>query len=482
MVEQKLEERLKEWFGFDSFRSGQKEPIQSILDKKDTIAILPTGSGKSLIYQYAGYSIPGTILIISPLLSLMDNQVMQLKKTGEKRTAALNSMLSLEERRLIENYIEKYKFLFVSPEMLQSNHFLNLLRTIKIGLFVIDEAHCISQWGQDFRPDYLFLGEVRRRFNNPLTLALTATAPEKVVNDIIAVLHLSKEQTEIHRNNPNRSNIFYKIVDTTARDKDEILLELLTEYPMPGIIYFTSKLQAEKINQFIRLHTSLRVATYHADRTNEDRMTIQKQFLENKLDVICATAAFGMGINKKNIRSVIHYHLPGSLEEYLQETGRAGRDGKQSIATLLYSYSDFSFKNRKNHETALDEQMMKNIYENKNSSLDDLSDSDRAMLQIVQYKKMNKQEAVLFVNNRIEEKTRQLFAMNDFAKTQECKRKIISNYFEHESQEKPFWCCSICNPNQAELLKEMPVTEPMIEKKDASLKNWKEIIKVLFLL
>lgn len=479
MEELNLEVILTERFGFDHFKTGQKEAIQALLNGKNVISVLPTGTGKSLIYQFTGYMLDGMVLIVSPLLSLMDNQVAQMRLAGEKRTAALNSMLSRPERHYIEQHLGQYKFLFVSPEMLQSSYFMSLLSEIKIGLFVVDEAHCISQWGQDFRPDYLFLGDVRSKLAYPRTLALTATAPRTVIKDIQETLHL-KDNVMLDRTDPNRSNIFYHIMEIHPQEKDDQLIRLLADYPMPAVIYFSSKKQADSVSQLISDRTQLKVDTYHADRSSEDRTTIQRQFLSNKLDVICATSAFGMGINKENIRSIIHYHLPNTVEEYIQEVGRAGRDGKQSIATLLYSYTDLSFKYRKTIETALTKGVVDTLLQTRDSQLVNLSDADQAMLQIIRYKQMTSDQALDFVENRTLIRTNQLKAMQQFIEAKQCRRDIISRYFEHDTQEKPKWCCSHCQPDNQLLLQEMSSQRVLVGQQEKTLTNWKELIKELF--
>lgn len=479
MEELNLEVILTERFGFDHFKTGQKEAIQALLKGKNVISVLPTGTGKSLIYQFTGYMLDGMVLIVSPLLSLMDNQVAQMRLAGEKRTAALNSMLSRPERHYIEQHLGQYKFLFVSPEMLQSSYFMSLLSEIKIGLFVVDEAHCISQWGQDFRPDYLFLGDVRSKLAYPRTLALTATAPRTVINDIQETLHL-KDNVMLDRTDPNRSNIFYHIMEIHPQEKDDQLISLLADYPMPAVIYFSSKKQADSVSQLISERTQLKVDTYHADRSSEDRTTIQRQFLSNKLDVICATSAFGMGINKENIRSIIHYHLPNTVEEYIQEVGRAGRDGKQSMATLLYSYTDLAFKYRKTIETDLTKGVVDTLLQTRDSQLVNLSDADQAMLQIIRYKQMTSDQALDFVENRTLIRTNQLKAMQQLIEAKQCRRDIISRYFEHDTQEKPKWCCSHCQPDNQLLLQEMSSQSVLVGQQEKTLTNWKELIKELF--
>lgn len=480
ITEEQLKFQLKNWFGFDHFRHGQLEPIQSILKGEDTIAVIPTGAGKSLIYQYCGYALDGLVVIVSPLLSLMDNQVTLLKVRGEKRAAALNSMLSLNERILVEKNLASYKFLFVSPEMLQSKRLQERLMHLKVSLLVIDEAHCISQWGQDFRPDYLFLGQTRERLGNPLTLALTATAPLQVIDDIIRFLHLPKNTTKVYRNDPNRNNIFYHVEEVKPVDKDETLLNFLQTYPSPGIIYFSSKSQAEKTAAFLKQRTNLRVDTYHADRSGEDRTTIQRQFINDHLDLICATTAFGMGINKPNIRYVIHYHIPNSLEEYVQETGRAGRDGHPAISTLLYSREDFAFKYRKSQETSLTEHFLQFLQKQQYDSLGELDDSDTAMLQIIQHKKMNASMAASFVQQRLHERKQKLNDLSHIIESESCKRALISTYFDHQLENRPDWCCSYCQKEWSSYIEKLPHKQEQTSDVNELQQPWQEKIKVLF--
>lgn len=477
-----LLENLNEWFGYQSFRTGQRDSITSVLEGNHTLSVLPTGTGKSLIYQYCGYSLDGLVLVVSPLLSLMDNQVFQLNQSGEKRAAALNSMLSKKERRLVESRIDYYKFLFLSPEMLQSPWLLQKLNTMKIALFVVDEAHCISQWGLDFRPEYLLLGEVREKLGNPLTLALTATAPQLVREEIIHALHLNDRETAIHLSSPNRDNIFYQFLEVDAHEKDSLLVQMMAAYTPPGIIYFSSKKRAEEVCWLLKQATTLRIDTYHADRTSEDRQTIQRQFLNGNLDVICATSAFGMGINKQDIRFVIHYHMPNAIEEYLQEIGRAGRDGEQSIATLLYSQSDAVFKYKMIRETRLTETLVANKYSEVELEAMAFSDSDLAMLQIITAQALSPHSAMQLIEKRIQTRVNNFTAIGKLITRRDCKRKGVADYFKYGDTEKPDWCCSSCQVDTAELLLSIKNSYNYSKEEGKSNDNWKEIIKGLFLL
>ncbi|MGG5253759.1 RecQ family ATP-dependent DNA helicase [Neobacillus sp. SM06] len=334
-----LEEILEKYFGYRSFKKGQKETIASILAGKHTLAMLPTGTGKSLCYQLPGYLFDGAVIIVSPLLSLMQDQVEQMMKFKEKRVIALNSFLTGTERRMALKELENYKFIFISPEMLQTEPVLKKLKMLSISLFVVDEAHCISQWGYDFRPDYLKLGEIRRQLGSPLTLALTATATKEVREDILRSLQLhdaAKIESTV-----DRPTIAFSIVQTSDYlEKQMHTLEYAQNLEKPGIIYFSSKKIADQMAQFLRENGLGRVMAYHGGLDQEQRTLIQQQFIHHQLDIICATSAFGMGINKENVRFVIHFHMPLQIESYLQEIGRAGRDGLPSIAILLYSPGD----------------------------------------------------------------------------------------------------------------------------------------------
>ncbi|MGO4888217.1 RecQ family ATP-dependent DNA helicase [Anaerobacillus sp. MEB173] len=335
----KLERFLLKKFGFERFREGQKEIIEDILQGHDVLAMLPTGTGKSLCYQFPALFKEGSAVIISPLLSLMEDQVQQLKSSGEKRVVALNSFLSFAEKKKILTQLDEFKLIYVSPEILQSSHVQKVLKQINISLFVVDEAHCISQWGHEFRTDYLKLETIREMLGNPPCLAITATATIEVQQDIIKYLNMSKVREHIHSiDRPNIALIVQHM--ESVDDKMNKLIELTNYLEGPGMIYFSSRRWAEYVAHHLRSVTDYRIAYYHGGLDSEARILIQQQFIQDQLDVICCTNAFGMGINKPNIRYVIHFHYPSQLESYLQEIGRAGRDGENSVAILLFSNDD----------------------------------------------------------------------------------------------------------------------------------------------
>lgn len=339
----KLQQTLHQFFGFTSFKKGQEDIIRSILSGKDTIAMLPTGGGKSLCYQLPGYMLDGMVLIVSPLLSLMEDQVQQLKARGEKRAAALNSMLSRQERQFVLEHIHRYKFLYLSPEALQSPYVLEKLKNVPISLFVIDEAHCISEWGHDFRPDYSKLGQLRKKLGHPPVLALTATATKDTLQDVTNLLEL--QHAERYLNSVNRPNIALRVENAAdTAEKIDRVIQLVENLQGPGIVYCPTRKWAEELVGEIKSKTSSRADFYHGGMESGDRILIQQQFIHNQLDVICCTNAFGMGVDKPDIRYVIHFHIPQTAEAFMQEIGRAGRDGKPSVSILLRAPGDFELQ------------------------------------------------------------------------------------------------------------------------------------------
>lgn len=334
-----LTKTLHERFGHASFRPGQRDVIEDVLSGRDVLAMLPTGSGKSLCYQLTAYFLPGSVLIVSPLVSLMEDQVEQLRRRGEKRVVAFHSLLDAEEKWQALASLPDFRFIYASPEMLQSETFLAALRRARVSLFVVDEAHCISQWGYDFRPDFLKLGAVRHALGSPPCLALTATATPEVQEDIIRTLGM--ERTRRHIYSVDRPNIALAVEHClSVEDKAARLAECAKRLRGPGIVYFSSRQWAEEMARRLAQNGAGRVAYYHAGMDGEQRLLVQQQFLYDELDIVCCTSAFGMGVDKGNVRFVLHFHMPAQLEAYVQEIGRAGRDGAPSLAVLFYADGD----------------------------------------------------------------------------------------------------------------------------------------------
>lgn len=347
LLENKLDEELKRTFGYSSFREGQKEIIRDVMSGQDVLGILPTGTGKSLCYQLPATMMNGSVLIVSPLISLMIDQVKQLKKQGFKRAVAINSFLDFQQKQDVFKKLHQYKIIYCSPEMLQNETFVSFLKnSIEISLFVIDEAHCISQWGHEFRPDYLKLDRILNTLNQPTVLALSATAPINVQNDIIE--QIDRPNMKKHIYPMDRENIALAVEHVeNMNEKLERIKSVLTSHPVPSMIYFTSRQWTEKAAfELSQSLPDLRIAYYHGGMDQTDRLLIQQQFMNNQLDIICCTSAFGMGVNKPNIRLVIHAHIPSQIESFLQEIGRAGRDGNQSVSLTLYSKGDAEIPRR----------------------------------------------------------------------------------------------------------------------------------------
>lgn len=330
---------LKTVFGYDDFRYPQKEIISSVLNKKDTLAIMPTGGGKSLCYQIPALIFEGITIVISPLISLMQDQVMSLKTTGIQ-SAFLNSSLSWEDFLQTVDEIKSgnVKIVYVSPEGIATNRIREILCSpqIKVSCITVDEAHCISSWGHDFRPDYLDICVLRNYFPDSVMLALTATATENVRKDII--LNLKMKNPAIFISSFNRKNIFLE-VQPKKNSQSQIVDYLKKHDGESGIIYCFSRKQVDQMTCELQ-KLGFSVLNYHAGLSDETRTNNQDLFIKDKVQIMVATVAFGMGINKPNVRFVINNDLPKSIEEYYQQIGRAGRDGLPSSALLLYSAND----------------------------------------------------------------------------------------------------------------------------------------------
>ncbi|WP_018660474.1 RecQ family ATP-dependent DNA helicase [Heyndrickxia acidiproducens] len=448
----KLHDLLKEKFGFDSFREGQEEVIRSVLGGKDTLAMLPTGTGKSLCYQLPAYLVSGAVLVVSPLLSLMQDQVEQLKGRGEKSVIALNSFLSGQERREALSRLHAYRFIFISPEMLHQPYILQCLKKLVIGLFVVDEAHCISQWGYDFRPEYLSLGAARKELGMPLTLALTATATEQVRADICDSLQLKQPDQYIY--SVNRPNIAM-VVDKSEsyREKEEKLLAYTRNLQKPGIIYFSSKKAAEEVAARLAEEGIAETAAYHSGIDQEQRILIQQQFLYGQIGIICATSAFGMGINKADIRFVIHFHCPLQIESYLQEIGRAGRDGLPSIAILLYMAGD-ELLPLQLIESELPSPAQIAAYYDWKGDLKDAQAVLKCSEQQIRFlhhcrlrdRPRNEwiQEVTRLRDERLVHKREKLLEIERWIQSEQCRRQTVLHYFDESLSTKPADCCDRC--------------------------------------
>lgn len=329
---------LKQYWGFDSFRPLQEDIIQSVLAGKDTLALLPTGGGKSVCYQVPAMVTEGTCLVISPLIALMKDQVENLRKKGITAYSIFSGMTRKEVINVLKVVTESNcKFLYVSPERLETNLFKEYLPGMGISLIAVDEAHCISQWGYDFRPPYLRIAALRDELPHVPVLALTASATPDVQKDICEKLAFHNEQ--IFRQSFERPNLSYSVFKVDS--KINKIIEILQKVPGTGIIYCRSRKRTKEISELLQLQ-HMSADYYHAGLPQEERSRKQEQWINNKIRVIVCTNAFGMGIDKPNVRSVIHADVPDCIENYYQEAGRAGRDGKTSYAVLLFDENDLA--------------------------------------------------------------------------------------------------------------------------------------------
>ena len=437
-----INQTLKQYFGYDSLRTGQEELINGILAGHDVLGIMPTGAGKSLCYQLPALMLKGITLVISPLISLMSDQVKALNQAGV-HAAYINSSLTENQIRIALSYASqgRYKIIYVAPERLNTPRFLDFACNADISMLTVDEAHCISQWGQDFRPSYLEIaGFLTRLPRRPIVSAFTATATERVKNDIVASLGLNNPVTMV--TGFDRPNLFFRVVTRKGgSQKDNSIINYVKKHEdESGIIYCATKKNVDKLYTLLN-EQGISAGRYHAGLSNDERKQNQEDFTYDRIRVMVATNAFGMGIDKSNVRYVLHYNMPQSLEYYYQEAGRAGRDGEEAECVLFFSKQDIMIN--------------KFLLQNKASAGDVASDMQKT------------------ANDQ-----RKLQQMINYCETDKCLREFILSYFGDTT---PCICnkCSNCVVVQDEE-EETYVETGKKRKKAAQLAGLNELGAALF--
>ncbi|MBY8318121.1 ATP-dependent DNA helicase RecQ [Vibrio fluvialis] len=387
---------LRDVFGYQTFRDGQHEVIESAVAGRDSLVIMPTGGGKSLCYQIPALAREGVTVVISPLISLMKDQVDQLKANGVA-AECVNSTQSREALIGIYNRMHsgQLKLLYVSPERVLTGEFIERLHNLSLAMIAVDEAHCISQWGHDFRPEYAALGQLKQQFPQVPIMALTATADDATRSDILSRLNLT--DPHVYLGSFDRPNIRYTLMEK-HKPVSQVIRYLETQKGHCGIIYCGSRKKVEMVTEKL-CNNHIRAAGYHAGMDADERAYVQEAFQRDDIQIVVATVAFGMGINKPNVRFVVHFDIPRNIESYYQETGRAGRDGLPAEAVMLYDPADIAWLRR---------------------MLDEKSDGPQKQVE-----------------------THKLTAMSNFAEAQTCRRQVLLNYFG-EYRDKPCGNCDIC--------------------------------------
>ncbi|MDE7273307.1 MAG: DNA helicase RecQ [Lachnospiraceae bacterium] len=333
-------EILKTYFGYDSFRNGQEEIVQSILSGKDALAIMPTGAGKSICYQVPALMLPGITIVVSPLISLMQDQVKALNEAGVHAAFINSSLTETQIAKAMRFAAEgRYKIIYVAPERLETAGFMQFAQNGNISMVTVDEAHCISQWGQDFRPSYLkIVAFIDSLADRPIVSAFTATATREVKTDIECILKLQNPRAVV--TGFDRENLYYSVEHIAGKHKDDFILDYIQKHAdESGIVYCATRKNVDNLYEKL-LQSGVSVTRYHAGIDNETRKKNQDDFIYDRVQIVIATNAFGMGIDKSNVRYVLHYNMPQSMENYYQEAGRAGRDGENAQCILLFSAQD----------------------------------------------------------------------------------------------------------------------------------------------
>jgi len=471
-----MKKYLKKYFGYDDFLLSQREVIQSILEGNNTLAIFPTGGGKSLCYQLPALIFPGTTIVISPLISLMKDQVDELRQLNIN-AAYISSVLPDRQITEILRKMKRgqYKIVYIAPERFYSQHFLEAMKDIHVPFVAVDEAHCISQWGHNFRPAYLKIKELIEHMGDPILAAFTATATKRVQQDIIRLLGI-EGKCNVFVESFDRPNLQFGVEE--CEDKKVFILKYIRKHRhRSGIIYAATRASVEELWYFLK-HRGIAAGMYHAGLDSVTRNNTQEAFLNDEIKVMVATNAFGMGINKSDVRYIIHWNMPKSMENYYQEAGRAGRDGKRSSCILLRSRQDYDlnrFMIDGNYPpVTLVERLYKRIKAKGEKGIPqqlliksrtiDKHVLQSALRKLYEYDYVKVEDGIVYsIYDREFKLTQQeidwhkkieldrLDAMEEYSKGEKCLRRFILEYFNEKAQFEKCGNCSVCNKEKKNL-------------------------------
>ncbi len=483
---------LREHFAYPAFRPGQEEALRTVLAGRDALVVMPTGSGKSLIYQLAALMLPGTAIVFSPLMALMKDQVDAMQRRGIPATYINASLEPAEaDRRLQGVRKNNYKLVLIAPERLRSGRFRDLLKGLDLSLLVLDEAHCLSQWGHDFRPDYLHIARLRGALPGIRnTLALTATATPRTQDSIVELLAMPGAERLI--SGFNRPNLFFDVRQAPGkRDKLSHLHELLRETDLKrgaAIIYTGTRTDAEEVAEYLREVLKLPAQPYHGAMPARTRDNVQDQFLSGDLNIVVATNAFGMGIDRPNVRLVAHYSIPASLEAYYQEAGRAGRDGLPARAVLLYSAQDISLQEWLIENNTPDLAELRSVWKAQQSADDGNTEGLAARLGLSDVKvrvalemintgdaggaRITAEAQLSALARRIDRRRAHRHAllaiMRQYVEADTCRRRLMLDYFGDRGPADAPVCCDVCE-SRALLEKQGPARQAASQSERAAL-------------
>ncbi|WP_127848212.1 RecQ family ATP-dependent DNA helicase [Lacticaseibacillus hulanensis] len=458
-------------FGLSSLRPGQADIIDAVLAGQDCLGVLPTGGGKTLCYQLPAAITGGLTVVVEPLLALMRDQVLRLQGLGAKRVVALNSTLAPDTVTGILQHLNQFNFLFIAPEMLQRPDVQAVLRRVRVQLMVVDEAHCIYQWGPDFRPAYLQLGQIRAAIQPRSVLALTATAAAPVQAEIIKDLRLSGPVTV--NISVDRPNLFLGVEQLlTDGERKARLLQLLGQLDGDAVVYCPTRKQAEQLSETIQKKTGRTAAFYHADLDAHTRTLRERQFQAGTIQVMCATSAFGMGVDKPNIRVVVYLGVPQTLTDYFQAIGRAGRDGQFAVSALLYTPNDLV--RAKQFADALPNQAVVDAVYANPAAYSRTADPQIELISSYEHLGFTKAQVVQQLTERLSVRADGVQQVADYLQTSGCYRAALMSSFDSSAREHDDTCCGV-------VAADLRTSAGEKVRKASEISGWRDVFKEIFM-